>query len=236
MVEFCLLPFFQAAAEAGEGDTIDDPALLPQDDEEDEESVEAEIPSILEEFSEEDWMLAQLRCEILSLIQSFSRDVNDPERISFPALHFPYYYQLYSGKTLHQTLFQFSCKTADELLRLVPEICAHTQKEDEFAPQKSLLSDYDLVLPSSEFENATVSSLIEVTEDARQMRTDRLDAGDENAALTFVYRPPQPRRQQQDAAALKQQVLNRQSRKNSPAAQYDQFNAAKRQRGNNIRR
>ena len=44
-------------------------------------------------------------------------------------------------------------------------------------------------------ENATPGSLIETREQARQMRMDRLDAGDENVALTFVYRPPQPRAQ-----------------------------------------
>ena len=37
-------------------------------------------------------------------------------------------------------------------------------------------------------EETPIAEIVGQTEEARQMRTDRLDAGDENAALSFVYK------------------------------------------------
>ncbi|CAD7966665.1 unnamed protein product [Amoebophrya sp. A120] len=170
-------------------------AAEPAAEEAKEESVESEeeeevLPAIMEEFSEEDWMLAQLRCEIHSLIHAFRMDVNDPERVTFPATHMAYYYHLYSGKPFSQTLQSFNVRTLEELTKLIPDVCEHTKDMDDFAlrKEKSLLEDFDLVLPASSEADLDVQKFIEVTEEARQMRTDRLDAGDENAALNFTFK------------------------------------------------
>eukprot|EP00392_Amoebophrya_sp_AT5.2_P000392 g393.t1 len=158
---------------------------------EEEDDAEPELPAIMEEFSEEDWMLAQLRAELHALLHAFRLDVNDEERVSFPAIHISYYYQLYSGKNFAQTLASFQCKNLEELTRLVPDICEHTKDLDDFAlrKEKELLQEYDLVLPANSDADLDPAKFIEETEEARQMRTDRLDAGDENAALSFSYKP-----------------------------------------------
>ena len=74
--------------------------------------------------------------------------MNDPERQSFPAMHFGYYYHLYTGKNAQQLLQSFNVKTVEELTRLIPEICAHTAEMDEFMLRKekdALVKDLDLV-------------------------------------------------------------------------------------------
>jgi len=160
-------------------------------EEEEEEEVEEVLPAPMEEFTEEDWMLATLRAELHAVMWAFKEDVNDQERVSFPCIHFPYYYQFYTGKSFAITLASFACKTLEELTRLVPEMCKHTACMDEFALRKEknpLVSDYDLVLPALP-KDADISIVISMTEEARQGRTDRLDAGDENAALAFTYKP-----------------------------------------------
>jgi len=177
--------------EAGiEGDEDAEKQEEEAPEEEEEEEVE-EPPAVMEDFAEEDWMLAQLRAELHTVLWAFHVDVNDEERISFPAIHFPFYYQLYTGKNFSTTLSNFNCKTLEELTRLAPEICKHTACMDEFAlrkEKKALISEYDLVLPELA-KDVDVSQFVALTDEARQNRTDRLDAGDENAALTFVWKP-----------------------------------------------
>jgi len=134
-----------------------------------------------------------------------------------------YYYQLYSGKTFTQTLASFQCKTLEELSRLVPDICEHTKDLDDFAlrKEKSLLQEYDLVLPASSDADLDPAKFIEETEEARQMRTDRLDAGDENAALSFSYKPQNQMRGQGGMPKKPDQHLKR-PMGNQP--QYSDFN------------
>lgn len=146
----------------------------------------------MEEWSEEDWMLATLRAEIHTILHAFRLDVNDEDRVSFPVIHFPYYYQLYTGKNFTATGNSFNCRTIEELTRIIPETCKHTASLDDFALRKEsdpLISDYGLLFSSYD-ENSDMTVFIEVTEEARQNRTDRLDAGDENACLTFQYKAP----------------------------------------------
>lgn len=178
------------------------------------------------------------------VLLAFKKDVNDLERPSFPAVHFPYYYQLYTSKALAHTLSQFSAQNFDELARLVPELCKHTQDVDEFSLRTDknsspLIGDWDLVtvMPVEEAESdptAPARWFIQMTEDARQMRTDRLDAGDENAALTFTYHAPQPNanpaRNLGGGNCNGSQNGNKQMGGNRGA--YDAYNPAKRQRGN----
>ncbi len=53
--------------------------------------------------------------------------------------------------------------------------------------QDSLLTDYDLLLPALPKDH-DVNGFIETTETEREKRTDRIDAGDEKAALNFSAR------------------------------------------------
>lgn len=180
--------------EEGKLDDCDDPAAKMEESLSDDEEEEPNM-GVLEEFAEEDWMLAGLRNELFALLHAFRLDVDDPERPSFPAVHFPYYFQLYTGKSLNVMLNQFSVKSFDELARLVPDLFKHTIGVDEFQLRKSsdsLLQEYDLILLGDAMDDvntATPAHFIELTEQARQERQDRLDAGDENAALTFAYKP-----------------------------------------------
>lgn len=205
---------------------------------EEEEEISEEIPPIMDEFSDEDWMLAVLRAEMHSILHAFKNDVNDEERISFPAIHFAYYYQLYTGKVMSMTLQAFNCKTLEELTRLVPEICKHTADLDEFSLRKKtdpLVADYDLVIPAMP-QDIEVSEFVALTEVARQNRTDRLDAGDENAALNFSHKQAQQviARHRADASRTKeaQRGEGRQPMPfKRPMPQYNDF-AAKRARQN----
>ncbi|CAD7931574.1 unnamed protein product [Amoebophrya sp. A25] len=193
----------------------------------------------MEEFAEEDWMLALLRCELHTLVHAFRKDVNDPERTSFPAIHFGHYYQLYTGKNFGGTLQNFNCKTLEELTRLVPDMCQHTVEMDDFALRRektALLQDYDLVLPAHDDADMEVCKFIQDTEDARQMRTDRLDAGDENAALTFTYKGANVRGGQVTRTGVAQGGAVGQESFKRPipnAQQYNDFQA-KRSRGGNF--
>lgn len=177
----------EAGLEKKEGEEEKEESPVVEDNNDDDAA--EPLPDVLEEFSEEDWMLAQLRAEIHTVIHAFKKDVHDEERLSFPAVHFGFYFQLYTGKNFGNTLQMFSCKNLEELTRLVPDICKHTSVMDEFELRKHkecLIADYDLVLPAFPIDSE-MSVFVAETEAQRSLRTDRLDAGDENAALNFSY-------------------------------------------------
>merc|ERR1712194_933070 len=169
----------------------------------------------------------------------------DTERLSFPAVHAPYYYQIWTGRGLKPTLAQFACANFDELCRLVPEVFTHTQGVDEFQLRKrsentaSLINDFDLVKLSGAVDVENIAeSAINVTEEARQTRVDLLDAGDENAALPFTYTQPEIIQQRQAQAQAQAQMhahaQAQAQRRPAPMSSSDQYSnpATKRHRGN----
>jgi len=158
-----------------------------------------EFPQVMDEFSDEDWMLAQLRVEMHLMLHAFRKDVNDEERSAFPAIHFGHYYHVYTGKDFNVVLKMFNAGDLENLTKLVPEVCKHTKDImiDQFALQSHdgpLLKDYDLIVPALE-EELDIQELIALTDVSRQIRSDRLDAGDERSALQFKYKPYNPPKQ-----------------------------------------
>lgn len=228
----------EKAAEKGEGEDSaeKEKAVEEEKKEENEEEDDPEPPQAMTEFSEEDWMLATLRAEMHAVMWAFKNDVNDEERLSFASIHFPYYYQLYTGKSFATTLNNFACKTLEEITRLVPEICKHTACMDEFALRKEknqLIEEYDLIFPALPIDTDMLK-LIEMTDECRQNRTDRLDAGDENAALHFHWKPSvgtRNNRDNQSAGGNQVQYSNKR-----PQQSGQDYEAAKRRAGYSNRR
>lgn len=148
------------------------------------------FPEPVINFTEEDWMLATLRAEMIAVMHSFRIDVNDPERQAFAAIHFPYYYQFYTGKNFTSTLHQYGCKNLQDLTHLVPDVVKHLSSFKEVEVRKMVregkanLADYALIEPALE-EDVETLFLIKTTEEQRLKRVNRLLAGDENASLNF---------------------------------------------------
>eukprot|EP00397_Hematodinium_sp_SG-2012_P003043 GEMP01003051.1.p1 GENE.GEMP01003051.1~~GEMP01003051.1.p1 ORF type:complete len:1173 (+),score=378.10 GEMP01003051.1:92-3610(+) len=124
------------------------------------------------DFTDEDWMLAQLRVELHLLVHAFKEDVNDEERTTFPSMHLATYYKMYNYRNL--MMCNFECKSVAELCALVPDIA----KEEG-----------DLMVALRE-KDTSVTTLLEDTEKIRQDRVDRIRAGDEGSALKFkAFKP-----------------------------------------------
>jgi len=126
------------------------------------------------DFQDEDWMLADLRAEMHLLLHAFVTDVNDPSRLGFAPTHFVHYYKVYTSLAFN--VLTFGQQSAQELTELIGDV---------MTLQKGLF------VPSLEKDTEKLTFL-ELTLKAQTERQDRLDAGDENAALPFSAKKMPP--------------------------------------------
>jgi len=120
------------------------------------------------DFSTEDWMLTDLRAEIHYVLHAFQVDVKDETIPGFIPSNFSFYYKLYTGKPFLPTSFGYD--SVEELLQdLVSDVC----KIEDHLVVANLAKDADPI------------TFCELAQAAKEDRQDRLDAGDEMAALRF---------------------------------------------------
>jgi len=128
------------------------------------------------EFTPEDWMLVMLRAELHYIIHAFLADVNDDAREGFASAHLGFYYRKYNQREFLPTTFGMKSieELVEDLLSDLIEIDAKTLMRAKLA------KDCDQI------------TFLEQAEADRNIRADRLDAGDENAALKFSARTKIP--------------------------------------------
>lgn len=122
-------------------------------------------------FMFEDWTLMSLRFEMHLLVNSFKRDVGDPDRPGMHEDHLSFYYQKYFRKQLNVKFF--GKESTAELVILINDTVGFNEslvlvsklKEDEDEPPHSIF--------------------VKLTEESRRARQRRIDAGDETAKLRF---------------------------------------------------
>jgi len=120
-------------------------------------------------FTEEDWMLCDLRVETHLLVHAFRSDVEDKTRISFCPEHLGHYYRLYFNAQRQFSYSTFGAQSVAEALEIIAETV--TVEDGMIVTQ----------LP----KDAKFDEIIQQTEDQRQERSDRIGAGDEGANLKF---------------------------------------------------
>jgi len=123
---------------------------------------------LFSKFAFEDWTLLSLRFEVHLMLQSFKKDLNDPDRPSFGEKHFAYYYSKYFKKTYSQQMY--GVKTLGEVLGFIRT----TVKLGESG-----------LLKAEQDEDTPVEAFVKLVEDHRRQRERRVDAGDETAKLKF---------------------------------------------------
>ncbi|CAK0825322.1 unnamed protein product, partial [Prorocentrum cordatum] len=124
-------------------------------------------------FQMEDWALLSLRFESNMLVKFFKRDVNDPERPGMHESHLPFYYQKYFRKVLNLKIFGVS--TWAELFSLI--------KDTVTLDSESIL--VNTLTEDTGDETAKFDTLVKLTETARRLREQKIEAGDETAKLKF---------------------------------------------------
>jgi len=131
------------------------------------------------EFSDEDWMLADLRAEFLHILEAFKVDVNDETRPSFPPNLFALYYRLYlAEKKKPFNPLAFACPSMEALLK-----SKHLSDTIE-------LNERNLLVPK--LENVTHDAIYELVKKQRKIRLLRVGAGDELSELQFSAKNPPP--------------------------------------------
>eukprot|EP00929_Paragymnodinium_shiwhaense_P082362 TRINITY_DN4338_c0_g2_i3.p1 TRINITY_DN4338_c0_g2~~TRINITY_DN4338_c0_g2_i3.p1 ORF type:complete len:813 (-),score=308.61 TRINITY_DN4338_c0_g2_i3:331-2769(-) len=120
-------------------------------------------------FGPEDWALLNTMFELHLLAHAFKKDLDDPDRPSFPTQHLGFYYQKYFNRTFEPGTFGF--KTASSLIEII----------------KAVLSENaETTLVKAELaEDTPVETFVKLAEDHRRDRQRRVDAGDETALLKY---------------------------------------------------
>eukprot|EP00397_Hematodinium_sp_SG-2012_P033352 GEMP01035621.1.p1 GENE.GEMP01035621.1~~GEMP01035621.1.p1 ORF type:complete len:611 (+),score=156.29 GEMP01035621.1:45-1877(+) len=119
-------------------------------------------------FMDEDYILLNLRAEVHYLLHAFKGDVEDETRSNVSSAHFCYYYKLYTGRSF--VFNAYGLGQVEDLLELVSDVMSINEKT--------------MMFPVLE-KDVAQTTFFELVEAARMDRQDRLDAGDENAALKF---------------------------------------------------
>jgi len=124
----------------------------------------------LSEFTEEDWMLADLRVELHAVCHAFRADVVDKERTECSLEFLPFYYLQYgTPRSKHFAPAQFGARTTKEVIDLIKDTIE--ERDGMAVPKLNVDAPFD--------------DILKLTEDARQERVDRIGAGDEGAVLKF---------------------------------------------------
>lgn len=126
------------------------------------------------QFSEEDWMLANIRAELVNIVHAFKNDVNDEERPSFPPALTDSYYKTYVQKSFHP--MNFACESVEGL---ISEHLSDTVSVDE----KGLLS-------AKLEKDIPLEKIWELVDTARIRRETRVGSGDELYDLKFSASRP----------------------------------------------
>ncbi|CAK9048855.1 Heterogeneous nuclear ribonucleoprotein U (hnRNP U) (Scaffold-attachment factor A) (SAF-A), partial [Durusdinium trenchii] len=127
-------------------------------------------------FESEDWALLQLRYEFFLLQESFTKDVNDPDRVAIPEVHLAYYYNKYYKKQINTKQFGFT--EIPDLLKLIKDTVTI---DEESKMLTKVLEEAD-----------SLDMFVKCTEESRKERQRRIDAGDETARLKFQSAPVPP--------------------------------------------
>lgn len=127
-------------------------------------------------FSDEDWMLANIRAELVHLLHSFKDDVADDERPSFPPVLAQHYYATYLEKK-HLNTMLYACRDVEELVREHLTDCITISEET------GLLN----VTVDKDIELEKIFTLVDNERDARETR---VGAGDELSELKFSAKNP----------------------------------------------
>lgn len=121
------------------------------------------------QFSDEDWMLFNVRTELVNIVHAFKEDVADDTRPSFPPVLAPHYYKLYANKVLNPPTF--ACKTMEELIEQHLSDC--------------LAVDASGLLTAKQEKEVEFQKIYDLVETEREARETRVGAGDELSALKF---------------------------------------------------
>jgi len=124
------------------------------------------------QFSDEDWMLANLRAEMVHIVQAFKDDVADEERPSFPPALYETYYKVYSNKTFNPTAF--ACTSIETLL-------------SEHLTDCMEIDDKGLLSVKLE-KDVPIEKIWELVDVARERRETRVGSGDDLFDLKFTSR------------------------------------------------
>merc|ERR1712112_463274 len=127
-------------------------------------------PTDVSEWSEEDWMLADLRVELHLLCHGFCDDVDDKERYGFALTALSHYYRLYYPARGSLRYENYACESMQEVLTAFVE---------------DTIKVKDSVLMPVFSKDEPLEKFIAMTEEVRNTRTERVGAGDESAALKF---------------------------------------------------
>jgi len=126
------------------------------------------------QFTEEDWMLANIRFELVNIVHAFKEDVNDADRPSFPPALTDSYYKSYVNKSFHP--MNFACESVENLVTEHLSDCIAVDEKGLLAAKL----DKDIPLEQ-------IWDLVEV---ARVRRETRVGSGDELYDLKFSASRP----------------------------------------------
>jgi len=175
----------QAEEAAGEGNKAEEVKIPEVDAEELDVLAVEDVTDIgsgeplFANFVYEDWTLLSTRLELHLLLHAFKKDLNDPDRVSFPENHLDFYYTKYFKKSFSPKTFGKQ-KVAD-VIELIRDSVALGDRGF-----LSALLDEDT--PAAKFVN--------LAEEHRRDRQRRVDAGDETALLKFSKPSPPPPKHQ----------------------------------------
>jgi len=125
---------------------------------------------IFSKFSFEDWALLSIRYELHLLIFAFRKDLDDPDRPTFPQSHLAFYYNKYFKKQL--AISNYGFEQFSELAEIIKDTVEIKGERESLEPQLG--------------ESTELGHFVKLTEDHRRDRIRRVDAGDESALLKFV--------------------------------------------------
>lgn len=128
------------------------------------------------EFTEEDWMLAELRAQFLFILEAFKEDVKDETRPSFLPALWSYYYRIYIPSKYFDPRV-FACKEIGELLT------THLTDTVKIG-ERGLLA--------SAIETVSNDAIFDLANKQRKIRLLRVNAGDELSELQFSAKNPPP--------------------------------------------
>jgi len=173
-------------------------------------------------FTEEDWMLATLRAEVVCLLHSFKEDVNDESQTSFPLALLDHYYKEYKGMCLNP--LTYGCVTLEEILKDHLKDCIFVDDKEMLATKLE-----------KDWENEAIFKL---TNGARDTREIWEGVGKEDARLKFaagkpMRNPNEPQYQQhQDGYRYQRQQGGFQQQHHYQHQQQQQGNYQQQQQGN----
>eukprot|EP00913_Durusdinium_trenchii_P026466 g24832.t1 len=123
-------------------------------------------------FTWEDWMMLDLRVQLHLLVHGYKHAMKDPDRVTFHERHTEFYFEIFYRRAL--SLKNLGLSKVVELLEMVNDTMGLHPTKCVLEPQMK--------------DDAPFENLLRLVEDARRLRWQRLDAGDELAALNLV--PP----------------------------------------------